>query len=291
MFSEEKIQIVKDRLQIEFLDVKLWLRLRLYSLKVLLLGKFASISTSEDFFLLIISMISKFIYFNNEKKVDEFNALKDFLKTTLLLDTSASLRALQHFQKSRHSKFTFEDYSNKFYEHYGHHKILLELAIDVMLKVAMANGRYDDAEKNLVNSALRIFNFSTSDFERIKARRESIDHLYMRREKLLDRFDNTIKNKKTSAHRAHRQKKTSYKKSNYENVSRKKRTECRYKVLNCSPGDSMKKIKKAYRDLVLEYHPDRLYSKGLSKELLELSIERFRQVQEAYDVICRERGE
>lgn len=63
-----------------------------------------------------------------------------------------------------------------------------------------------------------------------------------------------------------------------------------YQVLGVSEQDSQQTIKRAYRRLMMENHPDKLVSKGLPKEMLELAKEKTQQIQAAYDLIRREKG-
>ncbi|MBB2183351.1 J domain-containing protein [Lachnospiraceae bacterium MD1] len=58
-----------------------------------------------------------------------------------------------------------------------------------------------------------------------------------------------------------------------------------YKVLEVSPNASNDEIKKAYRELSRKYHPDSYVDNPLS----ELAEEKFKEVQEAYDQIMKER--
>ena len=56
-----------------------------------------------------------------------------------------------------------------------------------------------------------------------------------------------------------------------------------------SPSDSDEKIKSQYRKLVMEYHPDRIVSKGLPEEFTKFAQDKFREIQEAFDMIKKER--
>ncbi len=62
-----------------------------------------------------------------------------------------------------------------------------------------------------------------------------------------------------------------------------------YAVLGCDHDYSMEQIKKQYRKLVFEYHPDKIASKGLPVEFTKLANDKFREIQEAYDAIKKER--
>ena len=61
-----------------------------------------------------------------------------------------------------------------------------------------------------------------------------------------------------------------------------------YKILEISKSVSDDEVKKAYRKMAKKYHPDRV--QHLGKEHQEGAEEKFRQVQEAYEHIQKERG-
>lgn len=62
-----------------------------------------------------------------------------------------------------------------------------------------------------------------------------------------------------------------------------------YAVLGCSPSDSDDQIKRSYRRLVSEYHPDKIASRGLPEEFQQLASDKFREIQAAYEQIVKER--
>ena len=58
-----------------------------------------------------------------------------------------------------------------------------------------------------------------------------------------------------------------------------------YEVLGVSPSASDDEVKRAYRDLTRKYHPD----VNVNNPLADLAEEKFKEVQEAYDIIMKER--
>jgi DnaJ like chaperone protein len=62
-----------------------------------------------------------------------------------------------------------------------------------------------------------------------------------------------------------------------------------YKILGCERNTSTDDIKKKYRDLAMEYHPDRIIAKGLPEEFTKFATQKFQEIQEAYDKIMTER--
>jgi DnaJ like chaperone protein len=62
-----------------------------------------------------------------------------------------------------------------------------------------------------------------------------------------------------------------------------------YKILNCTKNDSPEKIKKSYRKLASEFHPDKVVSQGLPEELQAFAKNKFQEIQLAYETIKKER--
>ena len=62
-----------------------------------------------------------------------------------------------------------------------------------------------------------------------------------------------------------------------------------YKTLNCTPESSHDEIKSNYKKLVKDFHPDTIVSKGLPEEFTDFATKRFREIQEAYEIIRKER--
>ncbi len=62
-----------------------------------------------------------------------------------------------------------------------------------------------------------------------------------------------------------------------------------YALLGVSESDSYDKIKKSYRRLMNQHHPDKLVAKGLPEEMLKLATEKTQQIQKAYDLIKKNR--
>ncbi len=61
-----------------------------------------------------------------------------------------------------------------------------------------------------------------------------------------------------------------------------------YKILEVSPTATDEEVKKAYRQMAMKFHPDRVATLGESVQ--SQAEERFRKVQEAYDQIKQARG-
>lgn len=62
------------------------------------------------------------------------------------------------------------------------------------------------------------------------------------------------------------------------------------KVLGVNSHDDATTIKRAYRKLMSEHHPDKLVAKGLPAQMMEMAKQKAQEIQAAYDLIKNERG-
>ena len=63
-----------------------------------------------------------------------------------------------------------------------------------------------------------------------------------------------------------------------------------YATLGVSSESSDADVKKAWRKLISQNHPDKLVSKGLPEEMIELAKEKTQEIQSAYETIKAARG-
>ncbi len=63
-----------------------------------------------------------------------------------------------------------------------------------------------------------------------------------------------------------------------------------YKVLDVTPGMSDGEIKKVYREKCVQFHPDKLVSKGLPEEFMKYAHNQLAKVNEAYETIKKARA-
>ncbi len=63
-----------------------------------------------------------------------------------------------------------------------------------------------------------------------------------------------------------------------------------YLVLGILPDADNDAVKRAYRGLVLEHHPDRLMANGVPKEMADMGTDRIAAINVAYGLIAKSRG-
>jgi DnaJ like chaperone protein len=60
-----------------------------------------------------------------------------------------------------------------------------------------------------------------------------------------------------------------------------------YAVLGLEDGADLAEVKKAYRKLATEYHPDKVVSKGLPEDFTRFAEQKFKEINESYAVITK----
>jgi len=70
-----------------------------------------------------------------------------------------------------------------------------------------------------------------------------------------------------------------------QNIKPKANLDEAYKTLGVNKDDDMKVIKKAYRKLVRQYHPDIIASQGKSEEYMQEATAKTQEINQAYEMI------
>ena len=193
------------------------------------------------FFVATFSMLAKLSKADGNITKEEIDAINKFMLSDLHLNPESRTIATNIFNAALNSPNSFEDFAHQFYEEFYGQPQLLQLMLDVLLRVATADGQLGRNEEHLIQSAVRIFRIADSTFQNLKSHYAATSNHY-------------------------------------------------YTVLGCKASDTDEQIKKQYRKLVMEYHPDRIVSKGLPEEFSKFAQEKFREIQEAYDAVKKERG-
>ncbi len=193
------------------------------------------------FFVAAFSMIAKLARVDGRISEEEIDSIRAVMVKDLNLDIQGQNIAIRIFNAAIQSPEPFNEFAAQFFKQFQTQPQLLELMIDILLRVSVADDRMNQQEENLILEAVRIFRFHPDAYQRIKSR-------------YVDDFQKY------------------------------------YAILNSEKTDSNEQIKKQYRKLVFEYHPDKIISKGLPEEFTKFANEKFREIQEAYEKIRKERG-
>ncbi|VUD47912.1 Co-chaperone protein DjlA [Thalassocella blandensis] len=83
-----------------------------------------------------------------------------------------------------------------------------------------------------------------------------------------------------------------YRSGGYQNHRPLKQDELKlaYEALGVEGDIGDKELKRAYRKLMSEYHPDKLAGRGVPEDMVKLATERSQEIQSAYDLIKKSRN-
>lgn len=193
------------------------------------------------FFVAAFSMLAKLVKADGRVSKEEIDAVEKFMIYDLNLNPESRSLATNIFRTAIESPNSFDDFAQQFYNQFRDQYQMLDLMIDILLRVSVADGALNPNEERLILSAVRIFSFDDDKYRRFKSKYIQDVEKY-------------------------------------------------YAILGCTSSDSNEHIKKQYRMLVSDYHPDKIASKGLPEEFTKFANDKFREIQEAYDIIKKERN-
>jgi len=203
-----------------------------------------SLSYGEEaqltFFVAAFSMLAKLAKVDGRVTEEEIAAVENFMDHDLALNSESRKIGINVFKTAINSPETFQSFAIQFYTHFNSQPKILELMIDILFRVSVADGNLSPIEEELILSAVTSFNLSDNIYQRIKSRYVSN----------VDKY---------------------------------------YSILGCSRNDTDEVVKSHYRKLIMEYHPDKIASKGLPEEFMKFASDKFREIQSAYDEVKKER--
>lgn len=192
------------------------------------------------FFVGTFSMLAKLAAADGTVKTEEIKTVESFAMNDLRLSPQSRSIAFNIFRTALDSPARFEDFAHQFHERFYSQPQMIEMMIDILLRVGVSDGSLHPSEETMIANAVGIFNFDQNRYNQLK--------------------------------------------SKYVGAS-----DQAYHVLGCNSEDSIDTIKKRYRKLAQDYHPDKIASKGLPEEFNQLAHEKFREIQDAYETIKKER--
>jgi len=163
-------------------------------------------------------------------------------------------QAIIWFKQGAAPDFDIEPACRKFMAACGGTHNLKEMLLIYLIVMALADGHYHPAEEKLLTDIAGYLGYGPEAFKR-----------------LLDMVVN-------QTHFAGGQANTGA------------ALEDAYKALGVSKDNTDAEIKRAYRKLMSQYHPDKLMGQGMPDDMIKMATEQAKDIQLAYDLIKKERN-
>lgn len=122
------------------------------------------------FFVGTFSMLAKIARCDGRITPQEVDAIERFMAEDLGLDPESRRAARGIFNKAVDSGETFLDYAQQFYGQFQTEPHLLEMMIDIMLRVSVSDGTLSGEEESLIMSAVRQFRLSDETYGKLRSK-------------------------------------------------------------------------------------------------------------------------
>ncbi len=181
-------------------------------------------------------------------------SLANRVMNEMALTSDMRATAINLFQQGKQADFPLDDVLAQFYKECHQRIDLIRMFLEIQLQEAFADGVLSVSEEKLLLHICGQLRISRFDYERLKIQLQAQQRFKGR---------------------------GSYTKNTPQRTS----LQDAYGVLGLSPSASKAEVKKAYRRLMNQNHPDKLAAKGLPEDMMRLAKEKTQKISKAYETI------
>ncbi len=202
----------------------------------------------KDVFLqTLFALMGKIAKADGHISEDEISHVEHFIKNIGMTAEHRKV-AIAQFKRGSDPDFDIDTALDQFLAVCGNTRNLKQMLLTYVIVIALADGAIDSAEQDLLEHIGIQLGYSRAEFEHI-----------------LNMVANQTNFSGTKADSA-----------SLSNA---------YKALGVSKESSDQEIKRAYRKLMSQHHPDKLMGQGMPKDMIAVATERAKEIQVAYDLI------
>lgn len=206
------------------------------------------------------------------------------LMAQMKLDGANQQLAQRAFTLGKEADFPLRQVIKEFREACGQRNDLLRFFVEVQMQAAVQDGQLDQEEQRILFTMAETLGMSRRQFEQMLAMvaaaqrfRSGYSQQHQQGGYQQGGYQQDYQQREERAYR-------DYQRSSGPTL------EDAYTVLGVTASDDQMTVKRAYRKLMNEHHPDKLVAKGLPPEMMEVAKEKAQQIQAAYDLITKSKG-
>jgi len=123
------------------------------------------------FFISTFSMLAKMARADGRVSESEIAMTQSFMRDELRLDAQTEAFAIKIFRTAKDEATPFESFAQQFYSLFHREPQMLHAMLDMLVRLAMADGTLHPEEKRLLEEAARIFGLGLEGFEQVVSMR------------------------------------------------------------------------------------------------------------------------
>lgn len=181
-------------------------------------------------------------------------SLANRVMNQMALTSDMRATAINLFQQGKQADFPLDDVLAQFYKECHRRTDLIRMFLEIQLQAAFADGILAVSEEKLLLHICSQMRISRFDYERLKIQLQA-------QQRFQGRGPYT------------------------KNTPQKNSLHDAYGVLGLTPSATKAEVKKAYRRLMSQNHPDKLVAKGLPEEMMRVAKEKTQKISKAYETI------
>lgn len=253
-----------------------WGDKKLYELGSVSSGVFGKALTRQSLFMQTTFAVLGHISKAKGRVTENDIQLARQLMANMKLDANNQQLAQKAFNLGKEANFPLRQVMQEFREACGQRRDLLRFFVEVQMQAALQDGNLDGNEQQILFTIAETLGMSRLQFEQMIAMVAAAQ-----------RFRSGY-----YQYEQHGSSQQGQYQGNYGGYQRSSGPSLKdaYSVLGVSESDDQTTVKRAYRKLMNEHHPDKLVAKGLPPEMMEVAKEKAQQIQAAYDLICKSKG-
>lgn len=236
-------------------------------------------AVQQSFFMATFSVMGHLAKADGRVSEQEIQAAQNIMYR-LELNESFRQEAVRLFNEGKQADFNLDEVLETLYQECRRHRDLLRFFIEIQLEAALADGELQPQEQRILLRMCEKLDFSPVEFEQLWARQWASQAFHQ----WYQQFEQGGWTHEEARQRSHSHTHARPRPSKDQSL------QDAYGVLGVASSATPAEIKKAYRKLMNQHHPDKLVSRGLPENMIKLAKEKTQQIRAAYDMVREARG-
>lgn len=184
------------------------------------------------------------------------------------LDQTARTLAVDLFSQGKAQDFDLNGVLEQFKRECHRRRNLMQMFMEVQISMAMADGIVHERERAVLHYVGKSLGFAAFMIDQLIKMVQAQQRFYQHSQQ------------QSGQHHG------GYSQADVSGPS----VEQAYQVLGVKASDDQQSVKRAYRRLMSQHHPDKLVAKGLPEQMIKMATEKTQEIKAAYELIKRHKN-